>query len=333
MAEYFQKDNPTRITEDIMQKEFGGSLPVFVVFKGNMQSPEVLKKMAAAEDYMKKSPDISTTQSVADLIEEMNDVMGEGKIIPDDKAKIENLWFLLDGQDIMTQLVTDDLDEGIIQSKFASSDSKDMEEFVKYMDKFIKANSTKDCQITLTGMPSVYVKLNSSLIRSQFSSMLIALLLVVFIVAITSRSFSKGVYAAVPIVATVIILFGFMGAAGIALDIATVLVASVALGMGIDYSIHIITHFSNKYDEIHDVNIAIKDSIMVSGKAIIINVVSVASGFVVLMFSHIVPIQNFGLLVALSMVGAGVGSLTLLPVILLLSSRAKEKIKGRKTIN
>lgn len=333
MAEYFQKDNPTRITEDIMQKEFGGSLPVFVVFKGNMQSPEVLKKMAAAEDYMKKSPDISTTQSVADLIEEMNDVMGEGKIIPNDKAKIENLWFLLDGQDIMTQLVTDDLDEGIIQSKFASSDSKDMEEFVKYMDKFIKANSTKDCQITLTGMPSVYVKLNSSLIRSQFSSMLIALLLVVFIVAITSRSFSKGVYAAVPIVATVIILFGFMGAAGIALDIATVLVASVALGMGIDYSIHIITHFSNKYDEIHDVNLAIKDSIMVSGKAIIINVVSVASGFVVLMFSHIVPIQNFGLLVALSMVGAGVGSLTLLPVILLLSSRAKEKIKGRKTIN
>jgi len=333
MAEYFQKDNPTRITENIMQKEFGGSLPVFVVFKGDMQSPEVLKKMIATEDYLKKSPDISTTQSVADLIEQMNDVMGEGKIVPNDKAKIENLWFLLDGKDIMTQLVTDDLDEGIIQSKFASSDSKDMEEFVKYMNKFIKTNSTKDCQITLTGMPSVYVKLNSSLIRSQFSSLLIALLLVVFIVAITSRSFSKGIYAAVPIVATVIILFGFMGAAGIALDIATVLVASVALGMGIDYSIHIITHFSNKFDEIHDVNLAIKDSIMVSGKAIIINVVSVASGFVVLMFSHIVPIQNFGLLVALSMVGAGVGALTLLPVILILSSRAKEKIKGRKTIN
>ena len=333
MAEYFKKDNPTRITEDIMQKEFGGSLPVFVVFKGDMQSPEVLKKMIAAEDYMKKSPDISTTQSVADLIEEMNDVMGEGKKVPDERTKIEQLWFLLDGQDIMTQLVTTDLDEGIIQSKFASADSKDMEEFVEYMNKFIKANSTQDCQITLTGMPSVYVKLNNSLIRSQFSSLLIALLLVVFIVALTSQSFSKGIYAAVPIVATVIILFGFMGVAGIALDIATVLVASVALGMGIDYSIHIITHFSNKYDEIHDVNLAIKDSIMVSGKAIIINVVSVASGFVVLMFSHIVPIQNFGLLVALSMVGAGVGALTLLPVILILSSRAKEKIKGRKTIN
>jgi predicted RND superfamily exporter protein len=314
MIEYFQKDNPTRVTEDIMQKKFGGSIPVFVVFKGNMQNPDVLKTMIKTEDYMKEYPDITSTQSVADLIEEMNDVMGEGKKIPDEQDKIEQLWFLLDGQDIMTQLVTDDLDEGIIQSKFASADSKDMEEFVVYMNEYIKDNSTDDCQILLTGMPSVYVKLNDSLINSQFSSLIL-------------RSFPKGIYAAIPIVATIVILFGFMGLTGIALDIATVLVASIALGMGIDYSIHIITHFSKKFDEVKNIDEAIKDSIMISGKAIIINIISVAAGFLVLTFSHIVPIQNFGLLVALSMIGAGVGALTLLPVILILYYRKKEKIR------
>ena len=338
MAEYFKKNNPTKVTEDIMQKKFGGSIPVFVVFKGDMQSPEVLKKMIETEDYMKQYPDISTTQSVADLIEQMNDVMGEGKRIPDEKDKIEQLWFLLDGQDIMTQLVTDDLDEGIIQSKFASAHSDDMKEFVVYMNEYIKENSTDDCQILLTGMPSVYVKLNDSLINSQFSSLVIAILLVVLIVALILRSFPKGIYAAVPIVATIIILFGFMGITGIALDIATVLVASIALGMGIDYSIHIITHFSKKFDEVKNINEAIKDSIMVSGKAIIINVISVAAGFLVLTFSHIVPIQNFGLLVALSMFGAGIGALTLLPVILILANRAKEQLykslnNGLKYIN
>ena len=326
MAEYFQKDNPTRVIEEIMQKKFGGSIPVFVVFKGDMQNPDVLKTMIKTGNYMKEYPDIISTQSVADLIEEMNDVMGEGKKIPDEQAKIEQLWFLLDGQDIMSQLVTYDLDEGIIQSKFASADSENMEEFVVYMNEYIKDNSTDDCQIILTGMPSVYVKLNDSLIRSQFSSLSIAILLVVLIVALMLRSFSKGIYAAIPIVATIIILFGFMGVTGIALDIATVLVASIALGMGIDYSIHIITHFSKKFDEVKNINEAIKDSIMISGKAIIINVISVALGFLVLIFSHIVPIQNFGLLVALSMVGAGVGALTLLPVILILANRAKEKL-------
>ncbi len=138
------------------------------------------------------------------------------------------------------------------------------------------------------------------------------------------KSFSKGVYATIPIIATIAILFGFMGFAGISLDIATVLVASIALGIGIDYSIHVITHFNHSFKETGDINKSLEDTIMISGKAIVINVVSVAAGFLVLIFSQMVPLQNFGLLVALSMVGSGLGALTLLPVILILTSRKKK---------
>ena len=324
MAEYFKDDNPTRVSEDVMQEKFGGSLPVFVVFKGDMQSPEVLNMMIKTEDYMKQYPEISTTQSVADLVEQMNNAMGEGMQIPDSKEKIEQLWFLLDGQDILSQLITDELDEGIIQSKFASSDSKEMSDFVDYMDKYIKENSTEDCQISITGMPSVYVRMSESLLSSQASSLIIAILLVLVIVGLMLKSFSKGVYATIPIIVTIIILFGFMGFTGIALDIATVLVASVALGIGIDYSIHVITHFNHSLEETGDINKALEDTIMISGKAIVINVISVASGFLVLLFSQMVPLQNFGLLVALSMVGSGLGALTLLPVILVLTNKKKQ---------
>ncbi len=325
MTNYFEKDNPTRITEDLMQTKFGGSLPIFVDFKGDIQNPYVLKTMSATEKYMKRFPFVKTTESVADLIKQMNEVMEEGKKIPNSKAKIQQLWFLLDGQDIMSQLVTDDFSEGIIQARFASSDSKDMKDFVNYMNKFIKAHSSSRCKITLTGMPSVYVKLNESLIKSQFTSLGLAVLLVVFVIGLILKSYKKGLYAAIPIIATIIILFGFMGYAGIALDVATVLVASVALGMGIDYSIHIITHFYNDLKSTNDISQAINETLMVSGKAIIINVVSVAAGFLILLFSHIVPIQNFGLLVALSMVGSGFGALTILPVILLIANKKRKK--------
>lgn len=328
MADYFKKDNPTRVSEDIMQKKFGGSLPVFVVFKGDMQNPDVLRTMMKTENYMKKFPDITTAQSVADLIEEMNNVMGEGKKIPDEKAKIEQLWFLLDGQDIMPQLVTATRDEGIIQSKFASVESKSMNNFVKYMDKFIKENSTNNCKIEITGMPSVYEKLNNSLLRSQFSSLVLAIIMVLLIVGIMMRSFAQGVYATIPILSTIAILFGFMGFTGISLDIATVLVASIALGIGIDYSIHVITHYNHVFKETGDIKIALEDTIMKGGKAVVINVISVAAGFLVLLFSQIVPLQNFGALVALSMVGSGLGALTLLPVILILADRKKKIIKS-----
>ena len=326
MADYFKKDNPTRISEDLMQKKFGGSFPVFVVFDGDVQSPEVLKTMIKTEQFMKQDPNISITQSVADLIEQMNDAMLEGKKIPDDRTKIEQLWFLLDGQDVMPQLVSEDLDRGIIQSKFASVENKEIEAFTKKMQQFIEENSNENCKIELTGMPSVYVRLNDSLIKSQFSSLLIALVLVVLIVGLIFRSFSKGIYATIPIIATILVLFGFMGFTGIPLDIATVLVGSIALGIGIDYSIHFISGFNSHLKENGDAEKAIEKTLLSSGKAIIINVTSVAAGFLVLLFSQLVPLQNFGLLVAISMFGSGLGSLTLLPVILILANRKRKII-------
>jgi len=325
MVDYFKEGNPTRESEKLMQEKFGGSQPVFVVFEGDMQSPEVLKTMIKAEEYMKKSPDISFTQSVADLIEQMNEVMGEGKKIPDSKDKIEDLWFLLDGQDIMPQLVSDELDKGIIQSRLISYDSKNMQKFVDYMNKFIEENSTENCKIRLTGMPSVYVVMDESLFNSQMSSLAIALILVLVIVSLIVKSFSKGFYATLPIIATIAILYGFMGYVGISLNVATVLVASVALGIGIDYSIHIITHFNHTLKETGDIRESLESTIMISGKAIVINVVSVAAGFLVLLFSQMVPLQQFGLLVAMSMIGSGLGALTLLPVILILADKRMER--------
>jgi len=324
MADYFKKDNPTRVSEDVMQKKFGGSLPVFVVFEGDMQSPDVLKMMIKTEHFMKEDPNIDMTQSVADLVEQMNDAMGEGKMIPDDKAKIEQLWFLLDGQDVMTQLVSEDLDKGIIQSRFASVDSKNIDEFTSKMNKFIQENKSENIKIELTGMPSVYVKLNNSLIQSQYSSLILAIILVLLIVGLMLRSISKGVYATIPIIATILILFGFMGITGIPLDIATVLVGSIALGIGIDYSIHIITGFNFHLKETGDAEKAIEKTILSSGNAVIINVLSVAAGFLVLIFSQIVPLQNFGILVAISMFGSGIGALTLLPIILILANRKRK---------
>jgi len=140
------------------------------------------------------------------------------------------------------------------------------------------------------------------------------------------RSISKGVYATIPIIATIIILFGFMGVTGIPLDIATVLVGSIALGIGIDYSIHVITGFNKHLISHGDAEKAIEETILLSGKAVIINVISVSAGFLVLLFSQIVPLQNFGLLVAISMFGSGFGALTLLPVILILVNRKRKII-------
>jgi len=94
MLDYFSPKTRLRITEEMMEKKFGGSVPVQILVKGDIQDPSVLKQMKKMEDFLKTQDNVHNPQSVADLIEEMNDVMGEGKDIPDSKDKVSNLWFL-----------------------------------------------------------------------------------------------------------------------------------------------------------------------------------------------------------------------------------------------
>jgi hypothetical protein len=323
IKDYFKQDNPARLAEDIMIEKFGGSKPIFISFKGDIQDPELLKAMLRTEEKLKESPFVFTTQSIADLIVEMNDALGEGRQIPDDRDKVEQMWFLLEGNSILKQFVSDNLDEGLIISKFASSDNAEKEKFAREMEHFINDNTSETFEIRMTGMPFIDMKMNRSLLTSQIRSLLIAILALIFIVGIILKSFPTGLYATAPIIAAIVVLFGVMGITGIPLNIVTVLVASIALGIGIDYSIHVISHFNHSYKNGRTLDEALEDTIMISGKSIFINVISVSAGFLVLMFSEMVPLQYFGILMALSMIGSGLAALTLLPVILILAHRKR----------
>ena len=189
------------------------------------------------------------------------------------------------------------------------------------MDQFITDNSNANFRIEFTGIPPIYYKLNGSLIKSQYTSLILAVILVLIIVGLILRSLLNGVFAAIPIVTTIFILLGFMGFTGTPLDIATVLVGSIALGIGVDYSIHVISGFTKHLNEAGNTEEAVKNTLQISGKAVIINAASVAGGFIVLIFSQMAPFQNFGLLVSISMCGSGIAALTLLPSLLLLANR------------
>jgi predicted RND superfamily exporter protein len=323
IQEYFKEGNPTRQAENIMVEKFGGTKPIFVYFKGNMQDPEVLNTMMQTSEYMEKSPDIYTSMSVAKLIAEINGAISGDKNIPEDIAMIEQLWFLLDGNEEMQRFVSEDLSEGIIISKFKSPDNQSKIAFAKYMDAFIQEHSSEFCQIEITGMPFVDITMDRSLINSQLGSISIAIICVIIIVGLILRSMISGLFAAIPIIAAIVILFGLMGLTGISLNIATVLVASVALGIGIDYSIHIISNFNKNYKKTNNLEKSIQEALSVSGRAILINVISVSTGFMVLIFSDMVPLQYFGILIAISMVSSSLGALTLLPALLIVNYKKR----------
>ncbi|MEE4256019.1 MAG: efflux RND transporter permease subunit [Bacteroidales bacterium] len=318
MIDYFKKSDPTHVAEEIFRDKFGGSFPVYIEVKGDMQSPIVLKKMDAAAEYIKKHAAVTHTQSVADLIKEMNDLMEEGESIPDEKLKVQQLWILLDGQTIMDQLVNYDLDAGLVSGTFNTGDVKVMDRFVDDLETYLKRESTPECQMQLTGLPSLYLKIDKSIVNSQFQSLAYALVLVLLVVSLLLRSWSSGLYSIIPILATLLVLFGFMGLTAIPLDIATVLVGSVSIGIGVDYAIHMISHLNHELNQHGKLEHAISHATNITGRSIIINVMAVALGFLVLLLSNLVPLQRFGLLVSVTMITSAAAALTLLPAVMLM---------------
>ncbi len=316
-SEYFKKNNPEHIAEKMMSQKFGGTKPVFLLFSGNLQSPEVLKTMQKAQRYLEKSPYIQNTQSIADIIEKLNFAFTGKHQIPDSEAAIGQLWFLLEGNANIRQLVNEDLNQGIVIAKFdGNGKNHAAADFGRYMQPFLKKYSRPGCKIQMTGMPFINAEMDQSLLESQIASLIIATVFVIGIVSLILWSFGRGLLASIPIAVTVIILFGTMGLTNIPLNMGTVLVASIAMGIGIDYSIHFITHFHDGIRAGLSVSESIRTTMTISGKAILINFSSVAGGFLVLIFSKLVPMQYFGILVALSMLISSLGALTLLPVIL-----------------
>jgi uncharacterized protein len=325
LVDYFKKDNQVQLSENLLRTKFNGSMPLYIKVKGDMQSPEVLQSMKKTQEYMAHFKYIPYSQSVADLIEDMNSVMGEGNFLPDEKNKIIQLWMMLEGQEIMEQLVNYTLDEGIIQANISTTDLEVLREIEENFETYTKENSNENIKMEVTGIPIMFKRLDDSIIKSQIYSLLIAILLVVVFVSLLQASFLKGILTIIPVAATLIVLFGTMGLTGIPLDIATVLTGSVTIGIGIDYAIHFMTQFGNLYQVNLNTKESIAGAINSSGRAIIINVFSVTIGFAVLMFSNLVPLQRFGFLIAVTMIVSGLAALTLLPAALLFVSGKLEK--------
>lgn len=527
MLEYFPEDSEIRTTADLLRERFSSAVPFQVIINGDIKDPIVLKQMLKVEKYIQSLPDVESTQSLADLIAELNYIITGRWAIPETRYQVTNLLFLLEGEEILSRLVNDDYNEALIHAQFNSLNtgtivstseqidsyleselnttlsrieydrlSPDEQEIVRdYQLKEVAKNIYNDAvnrelfteipysdlvnqlreitsmpardlsadamimlqdrfreyllceapiiidsdslidfivlsltetvehidsmppdfreavstaipdiyyednpenldivaerfailvsevqtrsqinhwltellgtlptdlaqneryqkdvrgdlwamsenlmgiptdlfdsvqgdsvgfQAVLSGYLPVFTTLNGTLIQSQITSLGIAFVLIFLLMMYRFRSPLLGLIIALPLVFTVIINFGVMSFAGVSLDIATIMVGSISIGIGIDYAIHASSRFQEEFRKQGDEEAAMKTMISTTGKSIFLNATTVGLGFLVLMWSNVVPIRRFGWLISLTMLVSMVASLTLLPSLILVSRK------------
>jgi uncharacterized protein len=176
----------------------------------------------------------------------------------------------------------------------------------------------------LTGIPVITNQVNDSVFRGQIKSMLTAFIIVGILLVLQFESILIGITAMIPIIFTILTAFGIMGITGISLNIGTMMVASIAIGAGIDYTIHYINRFKQELKK-HDKIKAMKITMTGTGRAIVFNSISVAAGLFVLAFSEINMISEFAKLIASVMLISVVYTLLLLPILLNIIKFKEEK--------
>jgi predicted RND superfamily exporter protein len=182
--------------------------------------------------------------------------------------------------------------------------------------KYIGERFPKNIRTIIGGPALVEGSLNSLVVQSQLSSVAISLLVVFLIIAFSNRSFAAGCIGIVPLALAIMINFALMGFLGIKLNIGTSMVASLSVGIGIDYTIHFIEIYKMEFRLSGGSGDYLRRAFKTAGKAIVINAVSVGAGFAVLLFSQFIILREFGLLVALTMGVSALVSLTVIPALL-----------------
>ncbi|WP_346837267.1 MMPL family transporter [Microbulbifer sp. SAOS-129_SWC] len=172
--------------------------------------------------------------------------------------------------------------------------------------------------IHLTGLLVLYNNMLQSLFKSQILTLGAVFVGILLMFLVLFRSLSLALIALVPNMLAACVVLGGMGLAGIPLDMMTITIAAITVGIGVDHAIHYLYRFRDEFAKDGDYVATMHRSHATIGRAMFYTAITIIAGFSILALSKFVPSVYFGLLTALAMSAALVGSLTLLPLLILL---------------
>jgi predicted RND superfamily exporter protein len=235
---------------------------------------------------------------------------------------VSNYLVLLSGN--ISDYANDALEPTAIKStvQLRTVGGRDTNRVVSAINDYVAANfprgeNAPQTRVIVGGAALVEASVNTNVVSSVWSSMLIALVSMFIIISVSNRSAIAGIIAVITLGALILINFAIMSFLGIKLNIGTALIASLTMGIGIDYTIHFLEAYKREYRASGGQGGYLKKAYLTSGIAILTDAGSVAFGFLVLLLSRFTMLADFGLLVAIAMTLAAAAGLVLVPALLL----------------
>jgi len=308
-----------------INQKFQGSDRMFVVVAGKkegaLKEPAVLEGMERFQKYMEAQPEVGGSISLADILPAVKRVVREGnaryqELGGNADENGELVYMFVSGADPgdMDRFADPQAKNGAVTLFFRDHQGETIRTAIARVKEYVANNRLDDAEFLLAGgLVGVLAAVNEVILAGQIESIAFALLVLVVCCMVTYRSTVAGMFFMVPVLLSNTLTFSYMAWKGIGMNINTLPVVALGIGLGVDYSFYIVDGIREELHHHKDVGRAIVKSIATSGKGVLITALTLVTSVVLWSFSSLRLQADMGVLIAIWLFISAASALFLMP--------------------
>lgn len=333
--EWFPDDLPAKVASKKLDEKFGGSMALELLIDtgktNGLHDPEVLHAMDRARHTLLglQVGDVIAAKSVSlvDVVKEIHQALNEGRaemrVVPNDRALVsqELILFENSGSDDLEDVVDSDFSVGRFSVRTPMVDGSHYPPFGDEVARIFNRELGDRAVARLTGMIVVMGRSFNASIETMLRSYSIALLVITPLMMLLLGSVRLGLIAMIPNLFPIVLTLGLMGWLGIPLEMFSLLIGSVALGLAVDDTIHFMHGFRRGYAASRNVERAVRETLQTTGQALLFTSIVLSMGFLIYVLSDLNNLSRFGMLTAFAIAMAFVADILLAPALMKVAAR------------
>jgi hypothetical protein len=333
---WFPKDNPIRLATEQIDRHLKGSISLEVVIdtgrENGLYDPALLARLedaaAHVEELQYEELYVGKAWSVTTILKEINQALNENRPayyrIPRDRKLVaqEFLLFENSGSDDLEDFVDSQFSKARFMIKVPFEDAYHAGKFIEQVKAYFTRNFP-EAGVTLTGMIGLLARTITAAIHSMAKSYAIALGVITLLMILLIGRIRIGLLSMIPNLAPILLMLGVIGFFHLPMDLFTMMVASIAIGLAVDDTIHFMHNFRRYYERNGDPAEAVHRTLQTTGRAMLVTTIVLSIGFFVFSFATMSNIRNFGLLTGFTIAAALVADYLLAPALMVLVNKQK----------
>ena len=323
LIEFFAPDHSISRSTARVEAKLSGVTTMEIVLtaseRDGLKNPATLAQIKALQTWLEQQPEIDRSFSLVEVVEEMNRAFSGEDLgdhaLPTNRRLVEQLLLIYDGEDLY-ELVNREFQRGHIALNLNVHGANEIGQVIERIETHLAARPIPGIDTEMAGFGRLFSDQEDRIVVGQVKSFLSAFLQILLLLALLFRSFRGALICLVPNLAPLFFIFVMMGVSGIALDVATVLIAGVILGITVDDTIHLYHGYLHRIRRGVSPVFAIIRSVEASGRAVVAISIVLIAQFSLLGMSDFRPTAHFGMLCAVGLFAGQLFELLLMPALL-----------------